>query len=102
MEKEYNLLACPFCGGAAEVREKGKGTGDPKRFVRCTVCGARTAETVCFPKPIQDWNGRGGAKSWCSTCRFWEKVNGSFWEHYCTKVSQKRESCDFCSKWEAR
>lgn len=55
---DRTLLPCPFCGGEAEEKVKGKGTANPKYYVRCKKCGCRTPETVCDPDHIYTWNER--------------------------------------------
>lgn len=50
---EYELMACPFCDGDAEVRTRGV-----VYFVRCADCGCRTGESRNVSKVIGTWNTR--------------------------------------------
>lgn len=50
---DYELKACPFCDGDAEVRTRGV-----VYFVRCADCGCRTGESRNVSKVIGTWNTR--------------------------------------------
>lgn len=50
---DYELKACPFCDGDAEVRTRGV-----VYFVRCTDCGCRTGESRNVSKVVATWNTR--------------------------------------------
>ena len=95
MEKEYNLLPCPFCGWPAWLRESGTGW-----VVKCgDGCEAMTWPRKTKEEAVAAWNQRVPISRGCSTCGNYLYTKDGC-QHYCTKVHQKREPHDFCSRWE--
>jgi rRNA maturation protein Nop10 len=63
---EYELRACPFCGGKAKIHRFGK-TGELSVTVKCTVCKAQVQPIHPMPHfsykarvevVVRDWNRR--------------------------------------------
>lgn len=120
MVESENLLPCPFCGGAGEVKTL---CGDFV-YVRCLSCDA---ETKSFPyqrdwegspllfyeendpfcianrlKAIAAWNARATPVLHvkCSDCLFWERLSG----HWISEIGTVFGECD-CPKvagWDDR
>ena len=89
MEKmSHELLPCPFCGGEAEERVKGRGTSDPKYYVRCAECGCRTGETVCSPAHIRTWNRRVTDAKDDPGEDFYREQQQAAWERYCKEMEE--------------
>lgn len=61
---EITLKECPFCGGIAELEHYGGGLTTISALVKCTKCGAKTAEFEFCTKYAADavaadaWNRR--------------------------------------------
>jgi len=59
---DNKLLACPFCGGPAELRLEFYTDMDGKDFiyntVRCADCGARTPRCSNDIEAMEEWNNR--------------------------------------------
>lgn len=65
------LRECPFCGGLAQIRYTGNGSGplgytsntlmrSKPGFIRCLRCGAETARNMRVCRAIEKWNRRVG------------------------------------------
>ena len=71
---DLNLRECPFCGGKAQIRYTGKGSGtmgyisnilmrSKPGFVMRLKCGIMTSRNTRVCRAIEKWNRRAGEEN---------------------------------------